>query len=202
MKFINFFRRGPSVNINLHPKNAKPYSYYKAINLDMSMGTKEMFRFGYTNDFLNTGEPGITVHGSKQGTMCFIDGVTHNIMADDYAALDHQSRIKKRFSPLEFYQYLKFRHSIDLSSDRSPLHLVCCYSGGTLDSDKSSVAQKLANIAQRPILAYGGYEQVSMLLKGRIGLPNIINGSGWVVNSENSIIQPEKILPNWRKDFT
>ncbi|MGK4428643.1 hypothetical protein ACSMDK_09350 [Yersinia enterocolitica] len=42
--------------------------------------------------------------------------------------------IKKLFTPVEFYFYLKDRFLIDLSRDKKPLHLICCFSGQASNS--------------------------------------------------------------------
>ncbi|MFV8760772.1 hypothetical protein ACSMDK_09355 [Yersinia enterocolitica] len=202
MKFTNFFKRGPSGNINLHPENAEPYSYYKAIEVSrecryyrpkLRLFKKKyevIFRYGYTNNFMKTGEPGIIVHGSPNGRLKFFDGIEPHRTAGDYNSK------KKSLTPLEFYHHLIYRLQIDLARDKRPLHLISCYSGQALNHREMSVAQQLSNIMQRPIWSYGLHEVVTYNCRLR-GLYDIIHGVGEFIDNNQVKIKPKMIRPNW-----
>ncbi|MFQ6251580.1 hypothetical protein ACLMPM_21820 [Yersinia enterocolitica] len=213
MRFTDFFKRGPSgkINphpkINLHPENAEPYSYYKAIEVNRvcryqtSLWGLRKIKYevinslGYIDNFMKTGEPGIIVHGGLDGKLGFIDGIKPHINAGDYAEIKHLNSIKKNLTPLEFYYHLKYKLSIDLSRDKRPLHLVCCHSEHVYSHRGISVAQELSNIAQRPMWSYGLHGKVIYRAHLR-GLYDIIHGVGTFIDNSRVEIKPKMILPN------
>ncbi|WP_213714483.1 hypothetical protein [Cedecea lapagei] len=160
---INFYlseKRNLSVNFN--PASAKPVTYYKTIEIgEKKNGEATRLCLGYVNDCLGTGEPGLMVHGSQSGKL--------------YIMGDGPNPVYQAFTPEELHRYLIFRHSLDLSRDKRPLHLLSCYSGEAKEnSEELSVAQRLANVLQRRIYVYGGYARLSYNseYQGVLGLLN------------------------------
>lgn len=169
-KFL--FEREKKLNINFNPDNAKPVAYYKTFEMgEERNGKTTRKRLGYVSDFLGTGEPGIMVHGSQSGRF--------------YIMGDGPAPVYQTFTPEELHRYLILRHSLDLSRDKRPLHLLSCYSGGVKEnSEELSVAQKLANVLQRRIYAYGGYERLSYKEKHQ-GIIGFLNNQGAIFKERN-----------------
>lgn len=80
------------------------------------------------------------------------------------------------------------------------MHLVSCYSGAAKDDAKGiSVAQELANVLQRKIWAYGGYEKLYCDKKHK-GLIGMINNKGDVsirVKNKYKKARPKLIMPHF-----
>ncbi len=173
-----------NLQINFEPENAKPTSHYKSFYIETEKGGKPM-RFGYINDFYGTGEPGIMVHGCRSGKIAIVSEGIREVGGGVRGT---------SYTPKEFYHYLISRHSLDLAKDKRPLHFVGCYSGGAKEgSDKLSTVQQLANITQRKIWAYGGYERV----RGpEEGLANIIDSRGGIKNVKYNVLKPKLIEPH------
>jgi len=96
---------------------------------------------GYINNFRETGEPALMVHGSKTG-LGFYDGVVDISSAS----------IPKTFINMEdFTNYINRSYKIDLSANKGKkLHLIACNAGG-----ETGTAQRLANNLKRPVVGYG-----------------------------------------------
>ena len=174
-----------NLQINFEPVNAKPVTYYKTLQIQRVL-SEHFFRFGYVSDFMQTGEPAIFVHGTPGGRLQIPD-FKHN---KDFVLL----------SPKEFYHHLVINHAIDLSKDKRTLHLVSCYSGAAKDDAEGiSVAQELANVLQRKIWAYGGYEKLYCDKKHK-GLIGMINNKGDVsirVKNKYKKAQPKLVTPHF-----
>ncbi len=173
-----------NLQINFEPENAKPTSHYQSFYIDIYPGDKAT-RNGYVSDFLGTGEPGIIVHGTRDGKISIVlKGIR-----------ERRGNVRGvHYSPREFYQYLILRHSLDLAKDKRPLHLMSCYSGrAEKNSGKLSVAQELANVTQRSIWAYGGHEKL-YLTSG--GLTTAIGNTDFVTDSNDRRINPRLIKPH------
>ncbi|WP_336981343.1 MULTISPECIES: hypothetical protein [unclassified Cedecea] len=154
-----------NLQINFEPENARPWTHYKTFAMEKIYLTKISEQFiwkcGYVSDFMGTGEPGIMIHGSPCGSLVIPD---ENIGKNQEASY---------YTPREFYHYLIRRYSLDLYQDKRPLHLVACYSGAAMkNSGELSIAQKLANITQRKIWAYGGHSPVLCHWSGVVGSLN------------------------------
>ncbi|NIG73580.1 hypothetical protein F3J34_08215 [Klebsiella sp. Ap-873] len=170
-----------NLQINFEPENAKPLAHYKTFYMEQIPLTQISKRFiskdGYTSNFLGTGEPGIVVHGCSDGHLVILDtkfGGKKKVLL---------------FTPRDFYYYLIFRYSLDLSKDKRPLHFVACYAGkAKKGSEKLSIVQELANVTQRKIWAYGGHSKVSTHWSG---LPALLNNTGAV----RGAILPFRIKP-------
>lgn len=200
MALFNPFRKKRSCKINLHPKNAGPVSFYKSIHLqEVGLGNNsEICRRGYTNNFMGTRQPGILVHGTPEGKMKFVDGLELYPRVGDFDAVSYISERERILSPVEFYEYLKSRFSLDLASDKTPLHLICCFSGAAGSIYQKSIAQQLADVTQRRIWAYGLHEEV--FTRNQLqGLVDIINNKGQILNSEMIEIKPVLIYPQSRR---
>lgn len=122
------------VNINLHPKGVdKGVKLYRAVSREIIRGNQVLM--GYINDFRNTGEEALLIHGTKTGKV---------------ALLSHRVDDRKEFSVSEFICHLEERHHIDLRKHRTrPLHLMSCY------GPSNGVYQAFADELQRVIIGYG-----------------------------------------------
>lgn len=197
MKFPNPFQRSKT-KINLHPKNAAPVSFYKSIHLQenwLGGSNSEICRRGYTNNFMGTREPGILVHGTPEGKMYFIDGIeTLGHAINDWEYQSYVASMQRDLTPLEFCNHLKRRFSLDLSIDKKPLHLICCFSGRPENLRGVSIAQQLSNILQRRIWAYGGHEEIITRDQTK-GLIDMMNNTGQILDSDLRKITPRLIHP-------
>ncbi|WP_336707252.1 MULTISPECIES: hypothetical protein [unclassified Cedecea] len=174
-KSINQFlfeRKKRSLSIDFNPADAKPVAYYKAIEIgEKKNGKATRLRLGYVSDYLGTGEPGLMVHGSQSGKL--------------YIMGDGPDPVYQTFTPEDLHRYLIFRHSLDLSRDKRPLHLLSCYSGEAKEnSEELSVAQRLANVLQRRIYVYGGYERLSYKSEYQ-GILGLLNNQGAIFKERN-----------------
>lgn len=179
-----------NLQIKFEPENAKPVAHYKSFFMETTPTIEEKRDLsGYVSDFMATGEPGILVHGSSIGKISIVmEGIRE--YGGDVCGKYH--------TPREFYHYLIRRHSLDLAKDKRPLHLICCYSGMAKEnSGKLSIAQELANITQRKIWAYGGYEKVRSLTGG---LFLMINNTDEITNINKVKLEPKLIEPH-RPEF-
>jgi len=113
---------------------------------------------GYVNNFAETGEPMLTLHGGENITQY---GVTVGIFRNAPEApapftVSTGTAEFKRYQIENLIEILRERHGIDLYSLKKPLHFISCCSGGDYGQ-----AQRLANILKIPIKAYGNNTVIS-----------------------------------------
>lgn len=140
--WFNNYRRG-KIAVNLHPENAFPLRFYKAISIENDMHGR---RLGYLSDVGGSGQPGLCIHGSEHsGYLTYDEGVSRG-----------RQELSVFLTLPSMLEHLKARFSIDLSMDTgTPLHFISCFSGGT-----GRNAQQLARLLGRPVIGYGDREPV------------------------------------------
>jgi RHS repeat-associated protein len=110
----------------------------------------------YTDNFRNTGEEALLVHGSPGGNLTY--GNISRFGAE----------VEESVDPTTFVLNIKRVYGIDLTKSGSgkdtPIHLVACH------AKTSGAAQKLADTIQRPVIAYG---DGTIYTGSGIGSPNI-----------------------------
>lgn len=142
-------------------------AFYKTFHLEeINDINRETYyqKLGFTNNFRNTGEPGILMHGTMKGKISFVDGLDKQIAPwarepTDFIPDSHEITVN------EFVSFIKERHSIDLSTigGDTPLHFVTCYGGTPIRGEGfRSMAQQLADVTGRRVYTYGGIAESVM----------------------------------------
>ncbi|HCM63974.1 MAG TPA: hypothetical protein DIT05_15745 [Morganella sp. (in: Bacteria)] len=128
--------------------------------------SKQTPRFhGYTNNFRNTGEEALLLHGSKSGKFT-VGNLAQPIMENGkYTMSGDRPRCRlddsqsQNLTARELVDYLKEKSreenniEIDLTKNSGPIHLISCFG-------KQKAAQDLADATGRPVIAYSNQEVV------------------------------------------
>lgn len=130
-------------------KKPKPILKYKAFDITtigLTPSWKKMRRIevsnGYVNDFRGTGQPGIILHGDKEGRFAYFDGISHYSLFGK----NKMANLVVSYSSDELATKLKNDFSLDLIGSDTPLHVVTCYA--------RRFEAPLAKAFRRPIITY------------------------------------------------
>ncbi|EMQ2878987.1 hypothetical protein V9N52_004347, partial [Vibrio navarrensis] len=104
----------------------------KVLHQKSSPSSGKNIKYGYTDNFKNSGETALLLHGSTDGRFSYQLGV------------NGPEVVRK---PNEFVNDLKNYFQIDLKARNEPIHLLSCYS-------KNGSAQELANSTNRVVYGY------------------------------------------------
>lgn len=178
--------------------------FYKTFHLEeVHLGDREKyyFKLGFTNNFSNTGEPGILIHGLPEGKIGFYDGLDRSPELMSRAEL----RLKPNAIELtveEFVAFVKERHSLDLSTfgGDTPLHFAACFGGTPIKSaGYRSMAQQLADVTGRRVYTYGGIrDNIGMLdHENQRGLEGLSKSRvQFITRRTKEKIKPVLLIPN------
>ncbi|WP_277973541.1 RHS repeat-associated core domain-containing protein, partial [Pantoea agglomerans] len=113
---------------------------------------------GYVNNFAETGEPLLILHGGESTTVYSTAvGVYRNAPgAETPFSVISGTAIFERHALEDLINILHERHGVDLYSLNKPLHFISCFSGGD-----HGQAQRLANLLKIPVRGYGNNILVS-----------------------------------------
>jgi hypothetical protein len=108
---------------------------------------------GYVNNFAETGEPLLILHGASESATTYniTVGVYRNAPgAESPFTLPQGTAIFEGYALKNLVELLHERHGVDLYSLNKPLHFISCLAGGDYGQ-----AQMLAEILKIPVRGYG-----------------------------------------------
>lgn len=127
--------------INFSPKSTSTLTSFRCFNLDLEStqsGKKRLrWRIGYMENFRNSDEPCLFIHGSSDGSVA---GFRENINKFSFNGVDLSNNSIVLFNVPELVIFLENRHGIYLRSSTKKLHLVTCYAG-----IKGGIGDQMAN---------------------------------------------------------
>ncbi len=136
-----------------------------ALDDDLNPSNQTPRFHGYTNNFRNTGEEALLLHGSTSGKFTVGNLAQPIIENGTYTMVGNRPRCRldesqsQNLTAREFVDYLKEKSKednnieIDLTKNSGPIHLISCYG-------KQKAAQDLADVTGRPVIAYSNQEVV------------------------------------------
>lgn len=136
-----------------------------ALDDDLNPSNQTPRFHGYTNNFRNTGEEALLLHGSKSGKFTVGNLAQPIIENGTYTKVGNRPRCRldesqsQNLTAREFVDYLKEKSKednnieIDLTKNSGPIHLISCYG-------KQKAVQDLADVTGRPVIAYSNQEVV------------------------------------------
>lgn len=138
--------------------NSDGYQKSKVFSSNLNTLTGKIFQTGFVNNFRNTGEPGVLIHGAinpKTQKVFFV--YNKGSYVNNMDTNNQPMRSRNLFlTAKEFVSHLKENHDIDLSvsgnTGKNNIHLACCYSGSL---SEYSLATGLANEINRTVISYG-----------------------------------------------
>lgn len=180
--------------INLFPNNSHPVDYYKTVHIEKFISSDEklmLIKIGYVNNFMKSGTPGLTAHGSSKGEIYHFNGLENKI---------HDKTLRGQYIQVsEHIDTLIEKHSLnELVTNKDPIHFICCFSGQAENEQKQSMAQQLANKLERPVFSYGGHETIYGI-KQPNGLKDILDDIGYIGIAKNGMcikVRPKAVMPN------
>lgn len=137
--------------INFSPEGASPLTSFRCFNLDLetTMSGRQRLRrrIGYMENFRNSGEPCLFIHGSSNGT---VTGFKENVNKFDRWGKDLSNNAMLTFKVPELVLLMEERHGIYLRLSNKRLHLITCYA-----SIKGGIGDQMANYLKRTVVTYG-----------------------------------------------
>lgn len=136
-----------------------------ALDDDLNPSNQTPRFHGYTNNFRNTGEEALLLHGSTSGKFTVGNLAQPIIENGTYTKVGNRPRCRldesqsQNLTAREFVDYLKEKSKednnieIDLTKNSGSIHLISCYG-------KQKAAQDLADVTGRPVIAYSNQEVV------------------------------------------
>ncbi|MGG1905411.1 RHS repeat-associated core domain-containing protein [Enterobacter ludwigii] len=135
-----------NANINLHPQNAAPTGYYKALSIDVSPSGGYKVESWLSHNLTADNESWLVIHGDRDGLLGYSDPIAKY--------RKNKIILTNSYMPEEFAGHL-LRKGIDIweLASTSQLHVVACFSGG-----EGRAVQRLANYVNSPVFGYGNNE--------------------------------------------
>jgi len=162
--FNRFFAQVDHIKNNDEKLKCPSYKFLKSFSANYNTKIERVVQTGFISHFGRYQEPAIFIHGS--GTH-YQDGkgiYYFKGMSIDNKNINGEEIVNPFLSVKEFVAAVKKDFNLDLhrtgNTGTSPLHLVCCYSGGV---SPDSIAGQLSRELERSVVSYGENSSVGFI---------------------------------------